>query len=61
MKVEKLVKDLFKNHSVLAVVLGAVALVYFLDNYSKGKGTFGRHRRLDLSKPPLDLAIRVAL
>jgi len=41
MKVEKLVKDLFKNHSVLAVVLGAVVLVYFLDNYSKGKGTFG--------------------
>ena len=41
MKVEKLVKDLFKNHSVLAVVLGAVVLVYFIDNYSKGKGTFG--------------------
>ena len=38
MKVDKAIKNLFHNHTVLFVVVSAVVLVYFLDSYSKGKG-----------------------
>ena len=37
MKVNKALKNLFKNHTVLFVVVSAVVLVYFIDSYSKGK------------------------
>ena len=37
MKVDKAIKNLFHNHTVLFVVVSAVVLVYFIDTYSKGK------------------------
>jgi hypothetical protein len=41
MKVLKSVKNIFKNHTILFVIVAAVALLYFIDNYSKNKGLEG--------------------
>ena len=38
MKVNKMVKNLFNNHTVLFVIVSAVVLVYFIHEYSKRKG-----------------------
>ena len=38
MKVDKLIKKIVNNYSVLFVVLGAIGLLYFLKEYSYGKG-----------------------
>jgi hypothetical protein len=41
MKLSKTIKNIFNNHTILFVIVAAVALLYFIDNYSKGKGLEG--------------------
>ena len=41
MNISKSIKNIFNNHTILFVIVAAVALLYFIDNYSKGKGLEG--------------------
>lgn len=41
MSFSKSIKNIFNNHTILFVIVAAVALLYFIDIYSKGKGLEG--------------------
>ena len=41
MNINKTIKNILNNHTILFVVVAAVALLYFVDNYSKSKGLEG--------------------
>jgi hypothetical protein len=38
MNISKSIKNIFNNHTILFVIVAAIALLYFIDNYSKRKG-----------------------
>ena len=41
MDISKSIKNIFNNHTILFVIVAAVALLYFIDTYSKRKGSEG--------------------